>query len=111
LKTDGLTLTDQRLVLVAALFVQPGREADFHKYESIAANVMQRYGGRIERVVRTGDTAKGDGQPYEVHIITFPGQRELDDYRADPELARQLPLRQASILRTEIVIGVDAEVY
>jgi uncharacterized protein (DUF1330 family) len=96
---------------VVALFVQPGREVEFHEYEAVAARVMQRYGGGIERVIRTGEASRGDSQPYEVHIVTFPGQRELDDYRADPELARLMPLRQASILRTEIVIGVDAEPY
>lgn len=108
---DEATQPAKRLVLVAVLYVQPGQEAAFHRYESVAALVMQRYGGQIERVIRTGESAAGDAQPFEVHVITFPGQRELDDYRADPELARLLPLRQSCITRTEILIGHDVEVY
>lgn len=109
--TDAAAQQANRLVLVAVLYVQPGQEAAFHRYESVAALVMQRYGGQIERVIRTGESARGDAQPFEVHVVTFPGQRELDDYRADPELARLLTLRQSCITRTEVVIGYDAELY
>lgn len=105
------TAAHRELVLIAALYVHPGREADFQRYEATAARVMQRYGGRIVRVIRTSDVGRGDAQPFEIHIVTFPGQRELDDYRVDPELARLTELRQTSIARTEIAIGHDVELY
>ena len=44
----------KRLTLIAALYVHPGREAEFGQFEAAAAEIMQRYGGTIERPGREG---------------------------------------------------------
>jgi len=44
-------------------------------------------------------------------IISFPGEKELADYRADPERQALAAQRQASILRTEVVTGIGLSAY
>jgi uncharacterized protein (DUF1330 family) len=95
------------LLLLARLFVHPGREAEFRQFESAAARIMARYGGRIEKVIRPLSSSPQESLPHEIHLISFPGQEAFDAYRADAELAGLAELRQRAILRTELVIGVE----
>ena len=72
-----------KVTIVAALFIHPGREAEFEQFETAAESIMQRYGGRLER--RIGFPAGAD-QPNEVHLVTFPDQQAFEKYRADADL-------------------------
>ena len=49
---------ENKLIIVAALFIHPGREAEFEQFETAAESIMRRYGGRIER--RIGFAASAD---------------------------------------------------
>jgi len=97
-----------RLTLVVALFVHPGHEADFERFETAATAVMGRHGGRVERRIRIG--ARTDpGEPDEVHVVTFPDEASFDRYGRDPEIAALAPLRAGAIRRTIVWRGADVE--
>jgi uncharacterized protein (DUF1330 family) len=98
--------TSRRLVLVASLYINPGMEAEFERFESAAGAVMARHGGAIERRIRSAQPAGADS-PYEVHIVTFPDVAAFDRYRADPAIAAMAQLRTDAIARTSIVFGAD----
>ena len=93
-------------VLVAALYIHPGREAEFERFETAAAAIMKRHGGAIERHIRC--TAQADkAQPYEVHIVTFPDEPAFERYRTDPALAALSELRASAIRQTSVWTGID----
>ena len=95
-----------KLSIVAALFIHPGREAEFEQFETAAESIMQRHGGRLER--RIGFAASADpGQPHEVHIVTFPDQQSFERYRTDPDLQALAQLRASAIRQTTVWIGSD----
>jgi uncharacterized protein (DUF1330 family) len=95
-----------KLTIVAALFIHPGREAEFEQFETAAESIMQRYGGRLER--RMGFPAVADSnQPQEVHIVTFPDQQSFDRYRTDGDLQALAELRARAIRHTTVWIGSD----
>ena len=100
-----------RIVLLVELFVHPGRVAEFRRFETEAARVMRRHGGRIERVIRPTGPARGDALPHEIHLVSFDSAAGLEAYRGDPELRALAPLREAAIARTEVTIGTDGEPY
>jgi hypothetical protein len=101
---------EEKLIIVAALFIHPGREAEFEQFETAAESIMRRYGGRIER--RIGFGASADlGQPHEVHIVTFPDQRSFERYRADADLQALAELRTRAIRHTTIWIGSDLSTF
>lgn len=102
---------DQPILLLVHLFVHPGREAEFRRFETEAARVMRRHGGRIERVIRPKSAPLGAPLPSEIHLVSFPGLGAFDAYRADPELAGLADLRRAAIARTDIVAGEEGEPY
>jgi antibiotic biosynthesis monooxygenase (ABM) superfamily enzyme len=92
--------------IVAALYVNPGREAEFEQFESAAAAIMNRYGGRIERRIGC-DPGPGGDIPHEVHIVTFPDQDSFARYRGDAELNALAGLRARAIRSTVVWRGAD----
>jgi hypothetical protein len=98
-------------VLLVQLFVHMGREAEFRRFETEAARIMRRHGGRIDRVIRPTGPARGDALPHEVHLVSFPSAAGFEAYRADPELRALGALRESAIARTEILVGIDGEPY
>ena len=102
-----------RVVAVAILTVRASAAAQFHAYERHAAAVMAAHGGRVERCVRVADPADGaDGEHFrEIHLLAFPDAQAFAAYRADPRLAEQEALREASVLHTELHVGEDGPRY
>ncbi|HUA33781.1 MAG TPA: hypothetical protein VMA09_09275 [Candidatus Binataceae bacterium] len=95
-----------RIVLVAALYIHPGQEAEFEQFETAAASIMKRYGGAIERRIRCAP--KHDAAPpYEVHIVSFPDDQSFEHYRADDDLAKLAGLRARAIRQTIVWQGSD----
>lgn len=97
------------IVLVAKLFVHPGREVEFRQFETQAAQIMRKYDGCIERVIRPTNAALGEALPHEIHLVSFPSMAQFESYRGDADLAQLGSLRQAAIAKTEIVIGEEGE--
>jgi uncharacterized protein (DUF1330 family) len=98
------------MTLVAILSIEPSQLAVFREFERSAARIMLRYGGRIERVVAI--PAPAPGAPLkEVHLVTFPDHAAFRAYQQDPELTELMPVRAASLLRTELLIGEEAPSY
>ena len=98
-----------KIVLVASLFIHPGREAEFRQFETEAASIMQKYGGGIDRVIRPTVSAQAASVPHEIHLVSFPSMEQFDAYRGDSDLAKLAPLRQSAIARTEVIIGEEGE--
>ena len=96
----------QGIVLVAALYIHLGREAEFEQFETAAASIMKRYGGAIER--RIGFDSKNDSSlPHEVHIVAFPDSESFERYRADSDLASLADLRARAIRQTIVWPGTE----
>jgi len=102
---------DGAIVLVVSLFIHPGREAEFRRFETEAARIMRRHGGRIDRVIRPTGAAAGGSSPHEIHLVSFASAAAFDAYRADPELRALATLRESAISRTEVTTGVEGEPY
>lgn len=98
-----------RRVLVAIMTVRRSELEAFRAFETIAARVMARHRGAIERTV----VAPGidDATLREVHVVTFPDDASLAAYRADAALAAARDLRDRSVVSTELLLGEDGPTY
>jgi len=98
------------MTLVVTLAVRRDALDAFRAFERGAAALMARHGDRIERtVVGTADDTAG--VLTEVHVVTFPHADALAAYRADPGLRDIAHLREASVVRTDILVGEDGPDY
>ena len=95
---------------VVSLWVRSGAVAEFEAYERKAARIMRKYGGSIEKVIRTGQENSPD-MPFEIHLVSFPGQEQFAAYRADLELLSLVTDRESAILKTVVVPGVGGPAY
>lgn len=98
------------MVLVVLLTVRRAELDAFRRFERGAAAVMAGHGGRIERVVALAP-APGDALCREVHLVRFPSEQALAAYRQDPALDALRPLRERSVVQTEILAGEDGPDY
>lgn len=85
------------LIVIAHLYVRPGRDAAFQQFEAAAARIMERHGGQIERVVRPVAGAATGAVPTEIHVLWFPDRERFAAYRADPDLTALASLRESAI--------------
>jgi hypothetical protein len=102
---------DRPIVLLVQLFIHPGRAPELRRFETEAARIMRRHGGRIDRVIRPTGPARTDRLPHEVHVVSFTSAAGFAAYRADPELKALGALRDSAIARTEVLVGTDGEPY
>ena len=50
---------------------------------------------------------EGEGQaPYEIHLVSFPEEKDFIAFGKDPERASFLHLKEASVERIELIKGV-----
>ena len=75
----------------------------FLAYEAGVIPLMPRYGGALERRLRTGDGL------VEVHVVSFPDAAAFEAYRADPNRAAFAPLLAESGAELELLTVIDVE--
>jgi len=95
-----------KIVIVASLYIHPGREAEYEQFETAAESIMHRHGGTLERRIGFASNATPD-QPHEVHIVTFPDEAAFQRYRADADLQALAELRARAIRHSTSWIGSD----
>jgi antibiotic biosynthesis monooxygenase (ABM) superfamily enzyme len=98
------------ITLVVALYIHPGRSAEFESFEAQAAEIMSRVGGRIER--RIACSNKDDASaPDEVHLVTFPDVDSYNRYRESSELQALASLRAVAIRKTVVWRGTELPAF
>jgi antibiotic biosynthesis monooxygenase (ABM) superfamily enzyme len=100
------------LYILVRLWIQKGLEAEFEAYERKVARIMARYGGVVERAIRTSKALDdGSDEPFEVHVLKFPSRDLYDAYRDDAERRSLSVERSGLITRTDILVGTPGPTY
>lgn len=106
-------MANSPLYILVRLWVRSGHEAEFEAYERKVSRIMARYGGAIERAIRTARASDdGSDEPFEVHVLTFPNSDLYDAYRDDAE-RRSLSVERDSVIANSdiILIGTLGPTY
>lgn len=69
----------EELLLVAMVDMAPGHLTVGQRYEDAVLALLDRHGGRIERRLRTEDSAA------EVHVIRFRSRSGYESFMVDPD--------------------------
>lgn len=100
------------LYIVARLWIHEGLEAKFEAYERKVSRVMARYGGIIERAIRTTRASSNESdEPFEVHLLRFPTRELYDAYQDDPERRSLSGERGRIIIKTDTFVGTPGPTY
>ena len=100
------------LYILVRLWIRRGLETEFEAYERKVSRIMVRYGGVIERVIRTSGASDGrSDEPFEVHVLRFPGRDLYDAFRDDAERRALSSERDGIITNTDIFVGTPGPTY
>jgi antibiotic biosynthesis monooxygenase (ABM) superfamily enzyme len=100
------------LYILVRLWIRSGRETEFETYEGKVSRIMARYGGVIERAIRTSKaTDDGSNEPFEVHVLKFPSRELYDAYLDDAERRSLTEERAGIITNSDILVGTPGPTY
>ena len=100
------------LYILVRIWIRRGLETEFEAYESKVSRIMARYGGVIERAIRTSRASDdGSGEPFEVHVLKFPSRDLYDEYRDDAERRSLSGERDGIITNTDSLVGAPGPTY
>lgn len=90
------------------IYLKPGQEKVFDEFEAVAMPLIARYQGDLILRMRppVSSMIEGSGNPpYEIHVVSFPGEAEFQGFAKDPERASFLHLKEASVERIVLIRG------
>lgn len=97
--------------IIVRLWIHRGLDAEFEAYERKVSRIMARYGGVIERAIRTSRASDRSDEPFEVHVLKFPSQDLYDAYTKDAERRSLSGERAGIITNSDILVGTLRPAY
>src|SRR5882757_9464981 len=100
------------LYILVRLWIHRELETEFEAYERKVSRIMARYGGVIERTIRTtGASDERSDEPFEVHVLKFPSQDHYVAYQDDAERHSLSAERASIITNTDVLVGMPGPTY
>ena len=100
------------LYILVRIWIRRGLDTEFEAYESKVSRIMARYGGVIERAIRTtGASDEGSDEPFEVHVLKFPNRDLYAAYLDDAERRSLSEERAGIITNSDILVGTPGPTY
>ncbi len=79
-------MDNQQIINVAFFYLKDGQEKQFERLRSRGNVLLEKYGARIERVVKPTMLAQGELElPDEIHFAVYPNMEALERFNEDPE--------------------------
>lgn len=90
------------------IFVKEGKEDVFHQFEDLAIPLIEKYNGRIIHRIRPDKHSfiAGDSElPYEIHLVSFDSERDLENFMKDDTRQQFIHLKDESVRSMLLVKG------
>ena len=97
------------IFITQLIYIIEGQEAVFDKFESIAIPTISKYNGRLLFRLRPSAEDYIESQidkPYEIHLVEFDAQQDLDNFMKDEERRKFLHLKEQSIKSSILYQGI-----
>ena len=96
------------IYLTQLIYIRPGREAEFLRFEDIVLPLLQKYHGTLLLRCRPEEAQFVEttlGRPYEIHLVRFESGEDFESYARDPERQAVLYLKEQSIEKAVLIQG------
>lgn len=97
------------IFITQLIYIIEGQEAVFDEFESIAIPTISKYNGRLLFRLRPSAEDYIESQidkPYEIHLVEFDAQQDLDNFMKDEERKKFLHLKEQSIKSSILYQGI-----
>jgi hypothetical protein len=90
------------------IYLKPGMEATFHRFEEIVLPLLENYGGKLLcriRPTQESIIASAIGRPYEIHFVSFASIDGFNSYLDDDDRKRHMALKDSSVEKVILIEG------
>jgi hypothetical protein len=90
------------------IYIIPGQEEIFNRFEEIAIPIISKYNGRLLLRVRPDDSSyitQVIDKPYEIHLVVFDSELDFEQFINDEDRKRFLHLKAQSIKASILILG------
>jgi uncharacterized protein (DUF1330 family) len=97
------------IYLTQLIYIKEGQEDVFHQFEDIAIPAISKYNGRLLIRVRPDDNSMIENnieRPYEIHLVEFDTEQDLQNFNQDEERRKFLHLKDQSVKSVLLIKGV-----
>src|SRR5689334_21562461 len=106
----GAPRRDRDMIYVTQLvYIREGQEESFQQFEDLVLPLLGKYGGELVLRLRPGPGSLIGGTsecPYEVHVIRFEREEDIERYSNDEVRQRNLHLKERAVRRVLVMKGV-----
>lgn len=99
---------DLMIYITQIIYVKPGQESTFHDFENVAMPLISKYNGTVMLRIRPTGNAIIENNidpPYEVHLVSFNSEGDLENYMQADERREFLHLKQNSVQSAILIKG------
>ncbi|MEB0261908.1 MULTISPECIES: hypothetical protein [unclassified Mucilaginibacter] len=96
------------LYITQLIHIKPGQEEIFHQFEDVAIPLIAKYNGKLLLRIRPNEEAVIESNtkpPYEIHIVEFNSDHDLENFMKDEERKKFLHLKEQSIESVVLIKG------
>ena len=88
------------IYITQLIYINEGQENVFDQFEDIAIPTISKYNGRLLLRIRPDESSYITGameKPYEIHLVEFDNDEDLENFRQDEERKKFLHLKEQSV--------------
>jgi uncharacterized protein (DUF1330 family) len=94
------------LYVTQLIYIKQGKENIFDEFEQIAIPIIKNYNGRLLLRSRPTHTIESTiDPPYEIHLVEFNTENDLENFMQDEERKKFIHLKGQSIERVVLYVG------
>jgi uncharacterized protein (DUF1330 family) len=98
------------IFITQLIYIVSGQEQVFDEFEKVAIPAISKYNGKLLLRVRPAENAFLEShieEPYEIHLVGFETQQDLDNFKQDEERKKVLHLKDQSVKTSLIIQGMQ----
>jgi hypothetical protein len=92
------------------IFVKQGSEDAFNAFEEKVLPLLKDHNGELVYRIRPGQDSFIESSrqlPYEIHLVTFNGKADFEDYKNDPKRLSFMAIKNDSVEKVVLIEGVE----
>ncbi|GAB3166775.1 DUF1330 domain-containing protein [Telluribacter humicola] len=96
------------IYITQLIYILDGQEQTFNEFEELAMPLIAKYNGQLLLRYRPNADSiieQNIETPYEIHLVEFKSEQDLDDFFKDEERKRWVHLKEQSIKSVWLIKG------
>lgn len=76
------------IFITQLIYIKDGQESVFHQFEDVAIPLIAKYNGKLLLRIRPDNHSVIEQtieKPYEIHLVEFTAEKDLEDFMRDEE--------------------------